>query len=67
MVSYQAWTSIVFEVLQERGGVTVSDVDDGADVMTFAARHWQQHKRRLQRAGPGEARQIAYRLAVAAT
>jgi len=67
MVSYHAWTSIVFEVLQDRGGVQISDIDDGADVMSFAARHWQNHKARLQRAGPGEARQIAYRLAVAAT
>jgi len=62
MVSYHAWVSIVFETLQDRG-VQVDDLDDGATIMNFAAQTWQRHGSRIERMGPGQARENALRLA----
>jgi len=62
MVSYQAWVSIVFETLQDRG-VEATDIDDGATIMEFAATSWNDHRRRLRMASAAEARTIALRLA----
>jgi hypothetical protein len=62
MVSYQAWVSIVFDSLQDRG-VQVDDLDDGASVMEFAGETWQQHGRRLGRMNQSEAEQAALKLA----
>jgi len=62
MVSYQAWVSIVFDTLQDRG-VQVDDIDDGASVMEFAGKTWQKHGRRLNRMNQHQAQQMALRLA----
>jgi len=62
MVSYQAWVSICFEALQDRG-VQVSDLDDGASMMQFAADTWTQHGSELKRASAAEARSHALQLA----
>jgi len=58
MVSYQAWVSVCFETLQDRG-VQVSDLDDGASIMRFAADTWNQHSSRLKRMNAGDARSLA--------
>jgi len=57
MVSYQAWVSICFEALQERG-VQIDDVDDGASIMKFAGDVWQREGHRIDRMSEGEARQM---------
>jgi len=62
MVSYQAWVSIVFETLQDRG-VEIDDLDDSAAIMRFVGQAWTDHGHRLKRMGPGEAREAALRLA----
>jgi hypothetical protein len=62
MVSYQAWVSIVFETLQDRG-VQVSDIDDGASMMRFAGKTWQQYGHRLERMGQSQAQSAALELA----
>ena len=62
MVSYQAWVSIVFETLQDRG-VQVDDIDDGGAIMEFAAQSWSDHRTRLQRMNQHQAGQMALRLA----
>ena len=58
MVSYQAWVSICFEALQDRG-VEVSDIDDGASIMSFAAEMWQRHGQHVGRMTAAEARTAA--------
>jgi len=62
MVSYQAWVSICFETLQDRG-VEVSDIDDGASIMEFAASVWNRRSDRLARMGHAEARSAALQAA----
>jgi hypothetical protein len=58
MVSYQAWVSIVFETLKDRG-VQASDIEEGAAVMEFAAETWNAEHRRLDKATQAQARQLA--------
>lgn len=58
MVSYQNWVSIVFETLEDRG-VQATDIDDGAQIMQFAAETWNAEHRRLDMASPAQARQLA--------
>jgi hypothetical protein len=62
MVSYQAWVSICFETLQDRG-VEISDLDDGASIMEFAGDVWTRHRDRLERMSAAEARTAALRAA----
>jgi len=62
MVTYQAWISICFEALQDRG-VQIDGVDDGASIMTFAADVWQRHGNRIERMTAAEARTAALRAA----
>jgi len=62
MVSYQAWVSIVFETLQDQG-VQVSDIDDGAAMMEFAGKAWNDHGGRLKRMSQSQARNAAMQLA----
>jgi len=62
MVTYQAWVSICFEALQDRG-VQVDDLDDGASIMRFAGNVWQNQGRRLERMTAAEARTAALRAA----
>lgn len=62
MVSYQAWVSIAFEALQDRG-VEVTDIDDGASIMKFAAETWDRHGTHIKRMTAAEARTAALQYA----
>lgn len=61
MVSYQAWVSIVFETLQDRGA-EFDNIADGATVMQFAGETWTMHGDRLQRYSQEQAKDAAIRL-----
>lgn len=64
MVSYQAWVSICFETLQDRG-VKIDDIDDGGSVMQFAADVWRRNGDRIKRMSTEAARDAALRAAEA--
>lgn len=51
MVSYQKWTSIVFEI--------AGDENDAPDVISWAASEWRSRKDALQEATVAEARDHA--------
>lgn len=59
MVSYQAWTSIAFEVAR-RKGVQFEDLDRSARfVREVVSELWRQDKERLKTATRAEARDYA--------
>lgn len=58
MVSYQAWTSTVFEVAKA-DGARIEDISDGSNVVSVAAEVWQDRKEELRTATAAEARDIA--------
>lgn len=60
MVSYQTWTSIVFEVVREKGG-QFQNIDDGAQVVQLAADLWNVEKVDLQTATRNSAKTFARR------
>jgi len=60
MVSYQAWVSIYFEIVEKRGA-QIDDIDDGGTVMRLAADGWNQNRRTLHRATRSKAADIALR------
>jgi hypothetical protein len=58
MVSYQAWTSILFEVVKEEGA-EFENISDGGEVVSVGADVWQERKTELRTATRAEARDIA--------
>jgi len=58
MVTYQTWTSILFEVAKSEGA-QFENISDGASVVNVAAEVWQERKEELATATAAEARDIA--------
>jgi len=58
MVTYQAWTSTVFEVAKQ-DGAQFENISDGSSVVSIAAEVWQERKGELKTATAAEARDIA--------
>lgn len=58
MVSYQRWTSLVFEVAKEKGA-HIDDISDGSNVVAVGAAIWRDRKAELKAASVAEAREIA--------
>lgn len=58
MVSYQAWTSVFFEVA-EADGAQIETIEDGAEVVSVAADVWNDRKSELSTATMAEARDVA--------
>jgi len=58
MVSYQTWTSLLFEEAK-KAGAQYSDISDGAETVEVAAAIWNERKNELKRATTAEARNIA--------
>jgi len=60
MVSYQAFVSIYFETVQDRGA-QINDISDGSTVMELAADAWNRNRRTLLRATSSKASDVALR------
>lgn len=58
MVSYQAWTSIVFDVAQSEGA-SFGNIRDGQNVVGVSSEIWNERKADLMTATESEARKIA--------
>lgn len=58
MVSYQTWTSIAFEVANEKGAQFES-IEDGGEAIEVFASIWRDRKDELSRATMTEARRVA--------
>lgn len=58
MVSYQTWTSVVFDVVKSHGG-EFDSIDDGAEVVEIVADIWRDRADELKTATKAEARNIA--------
>lgn len=58
MVSYQKWTSIVFDVAKSKGA-QFEGISDGQPVVQLASEVWQERKADLNTATDAEARRIA--------
>lgn len=58
MVSYQRWTSIVFDVARQRGA-QFGSIEDGQPVIRLAAEVWKDRKDEIAPVSVAEARDIA--------
>lgn len=58
MVSYQRWTSIVFDVAQSEGA-QIDNIADGSSVISVAAEIWRDRRGELSTATIAEARDVA--------
>lgn len=56
MVSYQRWTSIVFDVARSKGADTSTEQ---TNIIQTAARLWNSNKSQLEAASVAEARRLA--------
>jgi len=59
MVSYQTWTSVAFEVAEEKGAQIKGSGSVATDLISVAADIWNERKDELSTATRSEARQIA--------
>lgn len=58
MVSYQTWTSIVFDVAKSEGA-RFENINDGAAVVSVAADVWNERGNQLKTATAAQARDVA--------
>lgn len=61
MVSYQTWTSLCFDVAEQKGAEFENLRDGGGFISNVVAELWARHKAELQTATRAEARQLAER------
>jgi len=58
MVSYQRWTSICFEVAEQKGA-QFGSISDGSEAVTVFASIWSERKGELSAATVAEAEAVA--------